>query len=430
MRKMMTKFTAGAALATVMAGAAMADTTVIHAGHLLAEPGEGYLTRQTITVEDGKIVSVEAGYQRAPRGADLIDLKDAYVLPGLIDSHVHITGENGPNERIKAFEDTDVDAAFDGAGFAYVTLLSGFTTVQDVGASNNAIFGLRDAIAKGNVPGPRIRASGQSISVTGGHGDINGYSPEVMAMFTGKNVCNGADDCRRAVRQQIKEGADVIKITATGGVLSNTRAGLEQQFTDDELVAIVETAHSMGRKVTAHAHGKGGIVAALNAGIDSIEHGTYTDEETVALFKQHEAVLVPTVLAGATVTGWVNEPWLPAPSREKAAIIGPMMIETLRRAREGGVTVAFGTDTGVSKHGDNAGEFDLMVEAGYSPEEAIRTATVVASEHVEMADQIGTITTGKHADIIAVMGDPLKDIGELHDVDFVMKGGTVYKQAQ
>ena len=226
MTKILRKLATGAALATVMTGAAMADTTVIHAGHVLAEPGEGYLTRQTITVEDGKIVSVEAGYQRAPRGAELIDLKDAYVLPGLIDSHVHITGENGPNERIKAFEDTDVDAAFDGAGFAYVTLLSGFTTVQDVGASNNAIFGLRDAIAKGNVPGPRIRASGQAISVTGGHGDINGYSPEVMALFTGKNVCNGADDCRRAVRQQIKEGADVIKITATGGVLSNTRAGL------------------------------------------------------------------------------------------------------------------------------------------------------------------------------------------------------------
>ena len=430
MTKIMRKLATGAALATVMTGAAMADTTVIHAGHVLAEPGEGYLTRQTITVEDGKIVSVEAGYQRAPRGAELIDLKDAYVLPGLIDSHVHITGENGPNERIKAFEDTDVDAAFDGAGFAYVTLLSGFTTVQDVGASNNAIFGLRDAIAKGNVPGPRIRASGQAISVTGGHGDINGYSPEVMALFTGKNVCNGADDCRRAVRQQIKEGADVIKITATGGVLSNTRAGLEQQFTDDELVAIVETAHSMGRKVTAHAHGKGGIIAALNAGIDSIEHGTYTDDETVALFKEHDAVLVPTVLAGATVTGWVNEPWLPAPSREKAAIIGPMMVETLRRARAGGVTVAFGTDTGVSKHGDNAGEFDLMIEAGYTPEEAIRTATVVASEHVEMADQIGTISAGKHADIIAVMGDPLKDIGELHDVDFVMKDGTVYKQVQ
>ena len=430
MTKTMTRLAAGAALAGLMAAPALAETRVIHAGHVLAEPGEGYLTRQTITVEDGKIVSVEAGYKRAPRGAELIDLKDAYVLPGLIDSHVHITGENGPNERITAFEETDVDAAFDGAGFAYVTLLSGFTTVQDVGASNNAIFGLRDAIAKGNVPGPRIRASGQAISVTGGHGDINGYSPEVMAMFTGKNICNGADDCRRAVRQQIKEGADVIKITATGGVLSNTRAGLEQQFTDDELAAIVETAHSMGRKVTAHAHGKGGIVAALKAGIDSIEHGTYTDEETVALFKEHGAVLVPTVLAGATVTGWVDEPWLPAPSREKAAIIGPMMIETLRRAREGGVTVAFGTDTGVSKHGDNAGEFDLMIEAGYTPEEAIRTATVVASEHVEMADMIGTITAGKHADIIAVTGDPLKDIGELHDIDFVMKGGTVYKQAQ
>ncbi|MDX1291788.1 MAG: amidohydrolase family protein [Hyphomonas sp.] len=430
MTSMMTKLAASAALATVLAGAAMAETTLIHAGHVLAEPGEGYLTRQTITVEDGKIVSVEAGYKRAPRGVEVIDLKDAYVLPGLIDSHVHITFESGPDERIKSFEDTDVDAAFDGAGFAYKTLMTGFTTVQDVGASNDAIFGLRDAIAKGNVPGPRIRAAGQAISVTGGHGDINGYSPDVMALFTGENICNGADDCRRAVRQQIKEGADLIKIAATGGVLSNTRAGLEQQFMDDELVAIVETAHSMGRKVTAHAHGKGGIVAALKAGIDSIEHGTYTDDETIALFKEHDAVLVPTVLAGATVTGWVNEPWLPAPSREKAAIAGPLMLDMLRRAHEGGVTVAFGTDTGVSKHGDNAGEFDLMVEAGFTPEEAIRAATVVASEHVEMADQIGTITSGKHADIIAVTGDPLKDISELRDVDFVMKGGTVYKRVE
>jgi imidazolonepropionase-like amidohydrolase len=181
---MISKLAASAALATVMTGTAMAETTLIHAGHVLAEPGEGYLTRQTITVEDGEIVSIEAGYKRAPRDADLIDLKDAYVLPGLIDSHVHITFENGPNDRIKAFEDTDVDAAFDGAGFAYKTLLTGFTTVQDVGSSNNAIFGLRDAIAKGNVPGPRIRASGQGISVTGGHGDINGYSPEVMMSWS------------------------------------------------------------------------------------------------------------------------------------------------------------------------------------------------------------------------------------------------------
>ncbi len=421
------KLVAGAAAATALVGTAAAQEAVIHAGYLLATPGDGYLRKQTVVVEDGRIVSVEAGYKPGPKGVPVINLRNAYVLPGLIDSHVHITGESGPGERIKTFEDTTVDQAFDGAGYAHKTLLAGFTTVQDVGGSNDAVFGLRDAIAKGLVPGPRMRAAGQAVSVTGGHGDINGYAPDVMALFTGKNICNGADDCRRAVRQQVKEGADVIKITATGGVLSNTKAGLEQQFTDEELEAIVETAHSMGRQVTAHAHGKVGIESALRAGIDSIEHGTYTDDETIALFKEHNATLVPTVLAGATVTGWVDEPWLPAASRAKAAIVGPLMQDMLRRAHEGGVTVAFGTDTGVSKHGDNAQEFALMVGAGFTPEEAIRSATVVASEHVEMDSDIGTIEPGKYADIIAVTADPLKDIAELEDVDFVMKGGVVYK---
>lgn len=423
----MKRFGLVALAALALGGAAHAQDAVIQAGYLLAKPGEGYLRKQTITVKDGRIVSVEAGYKPGPKGVQVINLRDAYVLPGLIDSHVHITSESGPDQRIKEFEETQVDQAFDGAGYAYKTLLAGFTTVQDVGGGNDAVFGLRDAIAKGMVPGPRMRAAGQAISVTGGHGDINGYSPEVMAMFTGTNICNGADDCRRAVRQQVKEGADVIKITATGGVLSNTKAGLEQQFTDEELKAIVEAAHAMGRQVTAHAHGKGGVDAALRAGVDSIEHGTYTDDETIALFKEHNAILVPTVLAGATVTGWVNEPWLPAPSRAKAAIIGPLMQEMLRRAHEGGVTVAFGTDTGVSRHGQNAEEFALMVGAGFTPEEAIRSATVVASEHVEMDADIGTIEAGKYADIIAVNGDPLKDVTELEDVDFVMKGGVVYK---
>ena len=423
----MKRFGLVALAALALGGAAHAQDAVIQAGYLLAKPGEGYLRKQTITVKDGRIVSVEAGYKPGPKGVEVINLRDAYVLPGLIDSHVHITSENGPDQRIKEFEETTVDQAFDGAGFAYKTLMAGFTTVQDVGGSNDAVFGLRDAIAKGMVPGPRMRAAGQAISVTGGHGDVNGYSPEVMALFTGTNICNGADDCRRAVRQQIKEGADVIKITATGGVLSNTKAGLEQQFTDEELKAIVEAAHAMGRQVTAHAHGKGGVDAALRAGVDSIEHGTYTDDETIALFKEHNAILVPTVLAGATVTGWVNEPWLPAPSRAKAAIIGPLMQDMLRRAHEGGVTVAFGTDTGVSRHGQNAEEFALMVGAGFTPEEAIRSATVVASKHVEMDADIGTIEAGKYADIIAVNGDPLKDVTELEDVDFVMKGGVVYK---
>ncbi len=413
----------------MFAASSAAEDAVIHAGYVLAKPGEGYLTRQTILVEDGRIVSITAGYSK-PRDYTVINLRDAYLLPGLIDSHVHITGENGPDGRIKEFENSDVDTAFDGAAFALVTLKAGFTTVQDVGAPNDSIFGLRDAIARGAVAGPRLRASGASVAVTGGHGDINGYSARVMAAFTGANICNGADDCRRAVRQQIKEGADLIKITATGGVLSNTAAGLEQQFTDEELVAIVDAAHSMGRKVTAHAHGKSGVDAALRAGVDSIEHGTYLDAGSIALFRDNGATLVPTVLAGATVTGWTNEPWLPAASRAKAAEVGPLMIEMLRRAHEGGVNVAFGTDTGVSRHGDNAQEFALMVEAGFTPEEAIRSATVVAAEHLEMSDDIGTLETGKYADIIAVTTDPLKDIRALEKVAFVMKGGEVYKSGR
>ncbi|MGA1341882.1 MAG: amidohydrolase family protein [Hyphomonas sp.] len=422
----MKKISAALIGAVCLAALAHAQDGVIHAGHVLAVPGEGYLTQQTILVEDGRIVSVSPGY-KTHKNFPVIDLRNAYVLPGLIDSHVHITSENGPDGRISEFEDSDVDAAFDGAAFALKTLKAGFTSVQDVGGPNDAVFGLRDAIARGAVPGPRLRASGSSVAVTGGHGDINGYSARVMAALTGASICNGADDCRRAVRQQIKEGADLIKITATGGVLSNTAAGLEQQFSDAELKAIVEAAHAMGRKVTAHAHGKSGVDAALRAGVDSIEHGTYLDAESVALFKASGATLVPTVLAGATVTGWTNEPWLPAPSRAKAAIVGPLMLDMLRRAHEGGVRVAFGTDTGVSRHGDNAKEFALMVEAGFTPEEAIRAATVVAAEHLEMQAEIGTLEKGKFADLIAVTRDPLKNIRELEDVDFVMKGGDVIR---
>lgn len=421
----MKKLAAALMGACILSMSAAAQDAVIHAGHLLAKPGEGYVTRQTILVEGGRIVSVTPGYS-TPRNYPVINLRNAYVLPGMIDAHVHITNERSPDSRTRMFENSEVDTAFDGASYALRTLTAGFTTVQDVGGNNNAVFGLRDAIARGAVPGPRIRASGRSIAVTGGHGDINGWSSEVMAMFTGTNICNGADDCRRAVRQQIKEGADLIKITATGGVLSNTAAGLEQQFSDDELAAIVEAAHSMGRKVTAHAHGKGGIEAALRAGVDSIEHGSYLDAETIALFRERGAVLVPTVLAGVTVTGWVDEPWLPAASRAKAAEVGPLMLDMLRRAREGGVTIAFGTDTGVSRHGENAEELVLMVEAGFTPEEALRSATLIAAQHVQMADDIGTIEPGKFADIIALGADPLSDIRRMREVSFVMKGGEVH----
>lgn len=410
-----------------LAGVAGAEDTLIHAGKLMAVPGDGYQNQQTVRVRDGVIISVDRGYVRPKDGERVIDLKDSFVLPGLIDSHVHITSERGPESATRPLTDSDVDTAFFGAENALKELMAGFTTVQDVGGSNEAVFSLRDAINRGYVPGPRIRASGRAITPTGGHGDVNGYSPAVTQFAEGFNTCNGVADCRRAVRETIRSGADLIKITATGGVLSNTAAGLGKQFFDDELRAIADTAHSMGRKVTAHAHGKQGIEAALRAGIDSIEHGTYLDDETIALFKEKNATLIPTVIAGVTVTGWVDEEWLPEPSREKAAIVGPLMLDMLTRARAGGVRVAFGTDTGVSAHGTNADEFPLMVQAGYSPEEAIKAATITASEHVEMDSQVGTVEAGKFADIIALDGDPLVSIEELQDVDFVMKGGTVYK---
>lgn len=403
------------------------DTTYVHAGHVLTVPGEGYRTQQTLVIKDGKITEVIAGYLQPKDGIEVVDLREAYVIPGLIDSHVHLLQERSPNTRLNALTYSEADYTLDGAMHAKRTLMSGFTTVQDVGGMGAAIFSLRDAIDQGKVPGPRIKAAGMAITPTGGHGDANGFSPVLTRVFSGPNACDGADDCRRAVRQAIKEGADVIKITATGGVLSNTAAGIEQQFFDDELAAIVEAAESMGRKVTAHAHGKQGIEAALRAGVHSIEHGTYLDGETIRLFRRNDAVLVPTVLAGVTVTGWASEPWLPEPSRVKAAEVGPRMLDMLTRARQGGVTVAFGTDTGVSRHGDNAKEFELMVQAGFSPEAAIRSATVIAAQHMNLGDTIGTLEVGKEADLIALDNDPLMDVTELMDVDFVMKGGTIHK---
>lgn len=416
-----------AALVGASGWASAQDVTIIEAGKLLAVPGQGYLTDQTVTIEDGKIVSVEAGFKRHPASARIVNLRNAYVLPGLIDSHVHLTNEFSPTSRVNILSESEVDAALNGALHARRTLLAGFTTVQDVGGANEAIFSLRDAIRAGKVAGPRIRASGRAITPTGGHGDANGFSPALTKIFTGPNACDGADDCRRAVRDAVRSGADVIKITATGGVLSNTKAGLEQQFYDDEIAAIVETAAMMGRKVTAHAHGKGGIEAALRNGVHSIEHGTYLDDETIALFKSNNATLVPTVLAGVTVTGWTEEPWLPEPSREKAAVVGPLMLDMLARAKAGGVNIAFGTDTGVSKHGQNADEFMLMMDAGFSEEEAIRAATVIAAEHIEMADQIGTIEAGKYGDLVAVSSDPLVDINALKSITLVVKDGQIFR---
>ena len=403
--------------------------TFIHAGRMLADPATGRIeAERTIVVADGKIARIEAGYVSTP-GARVIDLKNRFVLPGLMDSHVHLTSELGPNQLLDEVTQSSAAMALTGAANARKTVEAGFTTVADLGADNNAIFALRNAIARGGVVGPRIIASGAAITPTGGHGDVQGYRDDINHVLSSPAACNGADDCRRAVRAQVQRGADVIKVTATGGVLSNTRAGLGQQFSDDELKAIADTAHSLGRQVTAHAHGADGVNAALRAGFDSIEHGTYLDATSIQLFKRNGGTLVPTVLAGA----WVSEraadanTFLTPAQVEKALQAGPRMLDMLRRARAGHVNIAFGTDTGVSPHGMNAREAELWVEAGFAPLDVIRAATTVAAVHLELTGVAGALKPGLSADLIAVEGDPTQNISLLRDVRFVMARGIVAK---
>ncbi len=428
----MRKLTAGvcALLATTsLAVSASAETLFVQAGRLLADPATGKVeTAKTLVIDNGKVVRIADGYVSEP-GGKVVDLKDSFVLPGLIDSHVHLTGQQGASSRLDEVTQSSADQAMVGAGYARKTLMAGFTTVADLGADNAAIFALRAAVKRGDVIGPRIIASGSAVSIHGGHGDINGFSEEVMHALRPTSVCSGADDCRRAVREQVWRGADIIKITATGGVLSNTAAGLAQQFSGAELEAIVDAAHRMGRKVTAHAHGVDGINAFLKAGGDSIEHGTYLDNESIALFKKNGGYLVPTLMAGDFVYRVASGPnnFLTPAQTTKALDAGPKMLAMARRAHEGGVKIAFGTDTGVSAHGDNAGEFALLVKAGLTPLEAIQTATVNAAAHFDLSAEIGSLAPGKAADLIAVKGDPLTDVTALLSVTSVIKGGAVVK---
>jgi imidazolonepropionase-like amidohydrolase len=403
--------------------------SIVHAGRLLADPASGrVLTEQSILVGvDGRVIGIEAGYPTR-EGATIIDQRNRFVLPGLIDSHVHLTSELGPDQIIEVVTLTAADAAVRGVQHARTTLLAGFTTVADVGASNDAIFALRRGIAEGRIAGPRILASGATVTPDGGHADVAGFSPDVNDALRNPNACSGADACRRAVRRQIQAGADLIKITATGGVLSNTAAGVEQQFSDAELEAIVEAAHAMGRRVTAHAHGAGGINAALRAGVDSIEHGSYTDAESLRLFRRHNAYLVPTILAGVTVEEMAAAGGILTPAQaEKAREVGSRMRQSIRNARRAGVRIAFGTDSGVSRHGINAREFQFLVEGGYSPLEAIQIATVNAADHLQLTGTAGRIAPGYSADIIAVDGDPTLDVETLMNVRFVMARGVTHK---
>lgn len=430
------KFLAGVlASLTLVTGSSFAQSTapqvatVIHAGRLLADPTTGRVaTNQSILIDaNGRIIAVESGYT-TPAGATVIDQRNRFVMPGLIDSHVHLTSELGPNQLIDEVTLTPADGALRGAENARKTLLAGFTTVADLGAHNNAIFALRRAIRENRVPGPRIVAAGFSVTPHGGHGDSAGFSPDINHVLSSPSACSGADECRRATRRQVQAGADVIKITATGGVLSNTAAGVGQQFSDAEFAAIVEAAHSMGRRVTAHAHGVDGINAALRAGVDSIEHGTYLDRDSVRLLRDGNRYLVPTMMAGWWVGQLAEQGGVLTPAQtDKARQVGPALVAMVRMAHASGVRIAFGTDTGVSPHGMNAREFQLMVGAGFTPLQAIQAATINAADHLQLGAETGRIVPGLAADIIAVDGDPLADVSTLMHVRFVMARGTTQK---
>lgn len=414
--------------------------TLIHAGTLLAVPGKAPKRRQTVVIRNGKIDSILSGYaSKSQAGFDghevvVIDLSDHFVMPGFIDLHAHIAVEYGDQIKLKTVTMSDADHALTAAMYAERTLQAGFTTIRDLGSRGDAVFALRDAIKAGKVPGPKILVAGDAIAATGGHGDVHGFRQEILDAIPSTAICDGADSCRAAVRRQVKRGADVIKVTTTGGVLSETATGIGQQLTDEELRAIVETAHGLGRKVTAHAHGKGGIEAALRAGFDSIEHSTWADEETMKLYIKHDAWLIPTIYIitaiGDTPEKVKKGPFahLPPSSMAKLLNIGrqPKIMGAL--AYKMGVKIAMGTDAGVYSHGENANEFLEYKNLGMSEMEALVSGTIDAAEATGIKNQTGSLEAGKAADIVAMPNNPLKDIKAVLKVTFVMRDGIVFKQ--
>lgn len=416
----------GAAL-MLPAGAA----TLIHAGRVIDGLTDNVAEGRTIVVDAGRITAIEPGFRAPAEGDRVIDLRSGTVLPGLMDMHVHITSENSRTTELDRFKENAADIALDGVVYAQRTLLAGFTTVRDLGSAFNTDIALRNAINAGKVPGPRIFAAGKAIASTGGHGDpTNGMADYLRQGEPGptEGVADGIPDAVQAVRQRYKDGADVIKITATGGVLSIAKNGMNPQFSEEEIRAIVATAHDYGFTVAAHAHGTEGIKRAIRGGVASIEHGTFLDDEAMRLMKERGVYYVPTISAGQYVYERAREPgFLPELVRPKALAVGPQIQKTFAKAWKAGVPIMFGTDTGVSAHGQNAREFALMVDAGMPAMAAIRSATSVPAKFLGIDDRVGSIGVGKQADLVAVPGDPLADISALQRVSFVMKEGSVYK---
>jgi imidazolonepropionase-like amidohydrolase len=420
------------AIAAVLVVAPRADArTIVHAGRLIDGVSNAPRERVSIVVDEGRIVEVAAGFLNAGAGDEVVDLSDHTVLPGLMDMHTHLAYELSRTSYMDEFVMNPTDVAIRSTHYARLTLMAGFTTVRDLGDDGMTTVALRKAIASGFAVGPRIFTAGKSIATTGGHADPTSGWCQALAGDPGprEGVVSGVDDARKAVRQRYKDGADLIKITATGGVLSMATSGDNAQFSDDELAAIVATGKDYGFIVAAHAHGSEGMLRAVNAGVASIEHGTYMNDEIMRAMKKKGTYYVPTILAGVTVADLATkEDYLPEVVRPKAARIGPQIKDTFTKAYQAGVKIAFGTDTGVSKHGENAREFELMVECGMPPMTAIQAATMEAAKLLRIADRLGSVEKGKIADLVAVKDDPLANISTLKDVRFVMKEGVVYKR--
>ena len=411
--------------------ATLADEQWVYCGELV-DVAEGRLAGpHTLVVREGRFSEVRAGRAQPTGSAELVDLSELTCLPGLMDMHTHLSFQSSPGAYIERFTLNEGDIALRGAHFAATTLEAGFTTVRDLGDSFNVSIALRDAINQGIVVGPRIFTSAKSLATTGGHADPTNAWRRDLAGNPGPRdgVINSAVDAREAVRHRYKDGADLIKITATGGVLSVARSGQNPQFTDEELRAVVEIARDYDMHVAAHAHGTEGMRRAIVAGVHSIEHGTYMTDEIIALMIEHQTWYVPTVSAGRFVAEMAQiEGYFPPLVAAKAAEIGPLIQDTFGRAHRAGVRIAFGTDCGVCPHGSNAREFQFMVEAGMSPADALRTATMNSAELLGLDDSLGQVRPGFIADLIAVQGNPLADVAVLMDVPFVMRDGQVFKR--
>lgn len=404
--------------------------TYLQCGSIIDIESGKTLSEQTIIVSDNLITSIKSGYFSGGSEDIVIDLKDKFILPGFIDMHVHMEGESSPTRYIERFTKNDVDVAFQSTVYASRTLMAGFTTVRDLGGSGVNIA-LKKAINRGIIVGPRIFTAGKAIGTTGGHADpTNGMRKELMGDPGPKEgVINSPEDAKKAVRQRYKNGADVIKITATGGVMSVAKNGQNPQFTEEEIKAIVETANDYGMLTAAHAHGDEGMRRAIKAGIKTIEHGTLMKEPTMDLMIQNNTFLVPTISAGKAAAAMADIPgFLPPVVAKKAKEIGPVSQRTFKKAYEKGVSIAFGTDAGVSPHGDNGKEFRYMHEAGMPILDALKSATLTNAMLLGMSNELGQVKEGFIADIVAVKKNPLKDVETLENVVFVMKEGKVYKK--